>query len=182
MSSTGASFMAIFGAIWAAVGAPAVGGAPGTALLLLFWAVAAALCACALRLRRSARGLPGEYSPQTRAHRGRIVRRFNLVFGLQGVAVALSVFLLVRYGLGTLVPVVVAIIVGLHFFPLAALYGVRAYHATGAALCVVGLAAFPLAPSARLPVVGLACAAVLHATAAYVLCAGRTRRPDAPAA
>lgn len=181
-SSTGALFMAVFGAIWAAAGAPAVGGATGTVLLLLFWTVAAALCVGAMRLRRAARGLPGDDSPQARARRGRIIRRFNLVFGLQGVAIALAVFLLVRYDLGTLVPAVVALIVGVHFFPLAGLYGVRAYHATGAALCVVGLAAFPLAAQSRLPVVGLGCAAVLLATAAHVLYFGRTRRPDTPAA
>lgn len=147
-SSTGALLMAVFGAVWAAAGAPAT--FPGT---IRHW-----------------------------LGRGRLARRFNLVFGPQGVAIALSVFLPVRYGLGTLVPAVVALIVGVHFLPLAGLYGARAYHATGAALCAVGLAAFPLAPQARLPVVGLACAAVLLATGAYVLYFGRSRRPDKPAA
>lgn len=106
-----------------------------------------------------------------------------MVSGLQGVAIALSIVLLVRYGLGTFVPAVVALIVGVHFFPLAEIYGMRAYHATGAALCVVGLAAFLLAPPARLPVVGPGCITVLLATAAYVLSlSGRASRPDAPAA
>lgn len=42
-ASTGALFMVLFGAVWAAAGAPAVGGATGVVLLLLFWAVAAML-------------------------------------------------------------------------------------------------------------------------------------------
>ena len=109
-------------------------------------------------------------------------RRFNLVFGLEGVVIALAVVLLGRSGMGTLVPAVVAIIVGVHFFPLAELFRVRAYHATGAALCVLGMVAFVLVPQARLPFVGLGCAATLFATAAYMLClGGGARRRDAPA-
>ena len=80
-------------------------------------------------------------------------------------------------------PGAVALIVGIHFFPLAELFKVRAYHATGAALCVLALVAFFLGPSARLPVVGMGCAATLYATAAYVLASGgKAVRPDVPAA
>lgn len=182
-SSTGALFMTVFGTIWALAGAGALGGSAGTVLQLVACALAAGLFIRVVRLRGGARDLPRDDAPRSR-ERGRIVsRRFNLVFALQGVAIALSVFLLVRYGLGTLVPAVVALIVGIHFFPLAELFGVRAYHATGAALCVLALVAFFLEPAARLPVVGLGCAATLYLTAVYILSfVGKTRRPDAPAA
>jgi hypothetical protein len=182
-SSTGALFMTIFGAVWGAAGAQALGGIAGAITLAASCALAAVLFLGVGRLRRGALGLPKDDSPRAREWRDRSLRRFNLVFGLQGVAIALSVFLLVRYDLGTLVPAVVAIIVGVHFFPLAGLYRVRAYHATGAALCVLGAVAFLLAPPARLPLVGLGCAATLFATAAYMLyLGGQAKRPDVPAA
>lgn len=182
-SYAGALFMTIFGAVWSAAGAQALGGIVGAITLAASCALAALLFLGVGRLRRQALGLPRDDSPRAREWRRRSSRRFNLVFGLQGVAIALSVFLLVRYGLGTLVPAVVAIVVGIHFFPLAELYRVRAYHATGAALCVLGAVAFILAPSARLPFVGLGCAATLFATAACMLyLGGRARWPGAPAA
>lgn len=174
--------MALFGAVWAVAGAPALGGIAGTVALVSSWAVALALCLGAVKLRRAARGLPRVDPGRARSRRdGRISRSFNLVFGLHGVAIAVSVVLLVRNGLGTLIPAVVAIVVGFHYFPLAELFRVRAYHATGAALCALGAVALLLAPSTRLPVVGLGCAATLFATAAYVLVSGGlARRPDAP--
>jgi len=155
-SSTGALLMTIFGAVCGAAGAQALGGDFGALTLAASGVLAAVLFLGAGRLRRGALGLPGDDSQAAREWRGRSSLRFNLVFGLQGAALALSVFLLVHYGLGTLVPAaVVAIIVGIHFIPLAELFRVRAYHATGSALCALGAVAFFLAPSARLPLVGL---------------------------
>lgn len=182
-SSRGALFMTIFGTIWAAAGAGTLGGAATVAVLLPCCVLAAALLVWAARLGNGARGFPRDDSPQARGRHGRIDRRFNLVFALQGIAIALAVFLLVRNNLGTFVPAAVALIVGVHFFPLAELFRVRAYHATGAALCVLALVAFFLEPAVRLPVVGLGCAATLYATAAYILAAGsRAARPDVPPA
>lgn len=141
-------------------------------MLVASFALAAALCLGSVRLRRGAHAQTRDDSPQVWTERKRLSRRFNLVFGLQSVAIALAVVVLVRYGLGTFVPAAVALIVGIHFFPLAELYGLRAYHVTGAALCALALVAFLVAPSARPPLVGLGSAAALFATAAYVLSLG----------
>lgn len=168
-ASSGALFMALFGAVWAAAGASALGGATWAVSLAVFWALAAALCLGSVRLRQRARGLTRDDSPQARTHHKHLSRWFNLVFGLQGIAIVLAVVLLGRYGLGSFIPAAVALIVGVHFFPLARLYGVRTYHVTGAALCGAALVAFLLAPASRLPFVGLGSAAVLFATSAYVL-------------
>ena len=182
-SSTGALFMTVFGVVWGAAGAQALGGVAGTILLASSGALALALFLGAVKLRRGALNLPRDDSQGARERRGRSSRRFNLVFGLEGVAIALAVILFGRSGMGALVPPVVAIIVGVHFFPLAELFRVRAYHATGAALCVLGAVAFVLGPSARLPFVGLGCAATLFATAAYMLyLGGRARGQNTPAA
>ncbi len=155
-----ALFMAVFGVVWAAA---------GVVLLVVAFALASALCLGSVRLWRAARGLPSDDSPRAEARRRHSSRRFSLVFGLQGAAIALVIVLLGRYALATFIPAVVALIVGLHFFPLAKLFGARAYHVTGAALCALALVAFLLAPAWRLPFVGLGCASALFATTAYVL-------------
>ncbi len=180
----GALFMAFFGAIWAAAGASALDGATGVVLLIVSVALAAVLCLGAVRLRRSARGLSRDDSPQAREQQKHVSRRFNLVFGLQGIAIALAVVLLGRYGLGSFIPAAVALIVGVHFFPLARLYGVRVYHVTGAVMCVIALVALLLAPASRLPFVGLGSATTLFVTSAYVLLflGGKVMRSSPPTA
>lgn len=170
--SSGVMFMALFGVVWAAAGAGALGGVTRVILLVVSLALAATLCLGSVRLCRAARGLSMDDSPQAQARRRRISRRFNLVFGLEAVAIALTVVLLGRYGLGTFIPAAVALIVGVHFFPLAGLYRVKAYYLTGATLCILALVAFLMAPAARLPLVGLGSAAALFATAAYILAFG----------
>jgi uncharacterized membrane protein len=161
--------MALFGAVWAAAGAGTLEGAAGVILSAGSLVLAATLCLLSVRTRRGARGLSRDDSPQAKARRKYLSRRFNLVFGLEGVAIALAVVVLGRYALESLIPAVVTIIVGIHFFPLAKLFGVRAYYVTGAALCAIAVVAFLLAPASRLAFVGLGCAAALFATAAYVL-------------
>lgn len=47
--------MTLFGVIWATGGASALGGAAGTVLLAVSWALVAVLCLCSVRLRRAAR-------------------------------------------------------------------------------------------------------------------------------
>jgi hypothetical protein len=67
------------------------------------------------------------------------------------------------------IPTAIAFIVGVHFSLLAALFGVKVYRATGAALCALAVAALFVAPPGRLALVGLGSAAALFATGAHVL-------------
>jgi hypothetical protein len=180
-SAFGAWFMALFGAAWAAAGASALGGATRVATVAAAVALAAALVVGGIRARRAAGGLPRDDSPEVLDHRRRLFRRFNLVNGLQWLAIAVAGVLLGRAGLAALIPAAVAFVVGVHFFPLAALFGVRVYYATGAALCALSAIALFVAPPARLALVGLGSAAVLFATGAYVLSLARApRRPPIP--
>lgn len=177
--ATGALNMAFFGAVWTAAGSGGIGGAAGVGVLVVGWTLAVVLCVGSVRLRRGARALPRDDSLQVQARRRSTLGRFNLVFGLEFLAIAVAVFLLVRLGLQSWIPSVVALIVGIHFFPLAELFGARVYHLTGALLCVLALVAFLLAPGSRLALVGVGSAATLFATSAYVLLVGAraTRSP-----
>ena len=175
-SSRGALYMALFGAVWATAGSGALGSVAGVVLLVASLAVAGTLCLGAIKLRRGTRHLSFDNFPRAREQRRRISRRFNLVFGLEGVAIAFAVVVLGRYDLGAFIPAAVVLIVGLHFFPLTGLYGVKAYYLTGAVLCLLGLTAFLVAPAARLPLVGLGSAATLFITAVYILASGAKAR------
>jgi hypothetical protein len=95
-----------------------------------------------------------------------------LVFVLEFAAIAVAVLVLVRLDLQSSIPSVVALIVGIHFFPLAGLFEARVYHLTGAVLCALALIAFLLAPESRLALVGVGSAATLFATSAYMLSVG----------
>ena len=175
-STFGAWFMALFGLGWAAAGASAIGGAAQVGVLVVAGTFAVALVLGGIRTRRAASVLPHDDSPAVLAHRRRLFRRFNLVSGLQWLAIVVASVLLGRAGLAAFIPAAVAFVVGVHFFPLATLFDVRAYRATGGALCALAAAALFVASPRRLALVGLGSAAVLFATGAYVLFLARGSR------
>lgn len=178
--ATGAMVMALFGLLWA-LGCGAVpGGVPVPLLFVPSAVVTAVLVVAGLRLRRA--GFASEARSSRRgaapAHADRIRRRFRLVNVVQGLGIGIAVFACVRLGRPELIPAAVALVVGLHFFPLATLFRVPLYHVTGAALCSVAVAtpllAAPLgAQAAAWQVVpGLGAAAILWATSAVLIVGG----------
>ena len=144
--ATGAMVMALFGLLWAlGCAGVLVAGALGPILLASSAVVTAILVAASLRLRRAAqRALPSETRSSRRAavpaHADLIRWRFRLVGVVQGLGIGIAVFACVRFGRPELIPAAAALIVGLHFFPLAPLFRVPLYYATGAALCLVAAA------------------------------------------
>jgi hypothetical protein len=63
----------------------------------------------------------------------------------------------------------IALIVGVHFFPLAALFRAPVYYGTALAGCAIGLAGFFVAdPGVRQKVVGISFGLLLWATAAWI--------------
>ena len=161
--------MSAFGAIWCAVGIGGLSrGSP--ALYAIPPAIAGAIIALAARRRsRSARPLAAE--------RPRVGRVVGIASGVEGVAILLAVRILVSTGHPSFIAPVVAIIVGLHFVPLAR--GLRAplYYVACVLLVAVGAAGFGIADAnRRLLFVCFGAAAVLWGIALAV--AGRgDRRP-----
>src|SRR5690606_4460778 len=64
-------------------------------------------------------------------------RQYNLVGIVQAVAIAVAIFALVTLDLPGLIPPVVCLIVGIHFFPLQSTFDQPEYRGTGLALCGV---------------------------------------------
>lgn len=164
--------LALFGVVWAASGAGAIGGATGIAIFLLVLA-AAALCLTSVRTRSRSATLPDDDSPVADAARRQASRRFGLVVALQWLSILAAIVVLGRLDRGSAIPAVVALIVGVHFFPLVGIFRVAAYRTAGAALCLLALVALWAPPGSRLPIVGFGSAAVLFLTATVLLVRAR---------
>lgn len=138
--------MAFFGAAWWGWGVGGIQGVfPGetVAFFLLLALATLILGSGGVLLIRAARRLPQEPLAAEKA-RGvaegkRYSRIFGVVFGLEIVFIALGSLLLNVLHHPEFVLPSVAIIVGLHFFPLATLFTVRLYYVTGALLVLVGV-------------------------------------------
>jgi hypothetical protein len=169
--------LALFGAIWALAGLNALpGSSPGAVVGLVIGVFVAFLVAVGLLKRRAEGHVSGGRSiPADVARRRR--RGFGIVVALEVALIVVAVVALGATGLTLLIAPVLALIVGVHFLPLARLFGVRVYVATGAsivalALVCIGAIALDLSSgrgvSFAWPVVtNLGSAAILWATALY---------------
>lgn len=187
--ATGASVMAFFGLGWLACGVTEMPVTAGRVVFAVGVAVSVTFAVLASRMSRRAAdapasGEPTSDAPPSHAPTADRKRKVGVRFGLVVVAEWVAIFVIVRVLVSTdhteAIPALVAAAVGLHFFPLAHLFGVRAYHLTGAALCASALAAAVLAPLTSTPalwtaVPGFGSAAALYATCAHLIRFGRPR-------
>ena len=142
--------LTIFAAIWGVVGVLGTGMPPVLAALpvaisavLLFWAT---------------RQTPAPIPEAAQARIGRLVGIWSAV---EGVAIFVGVTVCQNIGAPHAVAPVIAIIVGLHFLPLARGIPVPLYYASGAALVATGGCALLLAEPARMAVTGFGSAMIL---------------------
>jgi hypothetical protein len=140
----------------------------GVVLTLVFFVLAA-------RMHRSAAAVPVPVDdPLTAGVRRTTGRRFGLVLALEWGGCAVIAVVLARTGHTEALPALIALIVGLHFLPLASLFRVPGYRVTGAVMCavaVVGAVIAQLASAASLWMVipGLGSAVTLYATAVHLV-------------
>lgn len=145
----------VFAAIWCILGLNGAG-APAWSwpLPALASAIIATLC-----LRATA-GLPAR-SPEEGARVGRIIFIWSAA---EGVAIVIVLNVLINLGQARLAVPAVAIIVGLHFFPLARGIPMPPYVALGSALTVLGAGAMLLPGPYPAPVAGFGAAILLWFT------------------
>ncbi|MBT3152315.1 hypothetical protein HTV45_15715 [Streptomyces sp. CHD11] len=169
----GTLVLAVFAMLWAFSGASGTGSA--TDVVPVTVEVAAVLVTVvAIYLGHREGAAP---SPRTVSLPANWARGVGIVNGAEVLAILAVIAATVGTGHPRLVPSAVALVVGLHFFPLARLYDQRQYRWTGALLSAVAVAGFALT-AAGLPgeslriVVGLGCALVLWATAYHLALRG----------
>jgi len=138
--SIGAGFFTTFGALWLLNWAVPVHGARSPAVALIVVAALILLTMCVRMYRRHRAALAVvDQTPQRRRTR----RVFHIVNALQWVALLVIVNVLANIGMARWVVPAAVLIVGLHMFPLAAVFHYRPHHVTGAALVLLALA-YPL--------------------------------------
>ena len=169
---TGGAIMFGFGIFWIAIGLSGGRFSPAwmrVGLVAAGVALATWLVALMIRFRRSHQGTPPP-TPEEEALDRQAGQRFGRINGFQwGAIVAAIIVLNVIHRTGFIAPVI-AIIVGIHFFPLAPLFRQPFYYATGAAGCLIGIAGFVIADVAlRLSAVGISFGLLLWVTVAVVL-------------
>ncbi len=173
--ATGVFFLTAFGAVWVFGNSSSL---PDT-ILAVVWVVGGVIClllvACGVYLRRISRLVKSE----TRGTINRdLRRRFNRVFIAEGVGIGVVVLICANLGYSEWIPAAVALVVGLHFFPLARLFRMPLYYFTGIALCVVSIATMIVASildyseAVWFAVPGLGSGLVLWTTGAMLVVAG----------
>jgi len=166
----GLVLMAVFTTAWSANTLGTWPGAVGTALTAAGVAASACFVATAVRLARARRWASTEMTADDEHWRRRSGRAFGLVFTLEGVVIVAAVNALGALGRPDLVLPTIALVVGLHFYPMARIFRRRIDTWLATALSAVGaagIAALLLTDTSRNTVWGLvACGAALT-TASY---------------
>jgi hypothetical protein len=139
--ATGIFFMAFFGGFWGFTSAAFMSGAFQVVTIFLVGLVTAGFLSIVSILLKYARSLPKTVSPEDKAMGKRIGIWFGIVFGLEFVLIALASILLSTFQLDRFIAPVIALIVGLHFLPLARLFRISTYYVTGVLLSTLALIA-----------------------------------------
>lgn len=152
----------IFAALWG-VAAITFGHLPA-------WLVCVPIVLSSALLLWGSRRPVGTGNPVQGDHIGRVVAIATIV---EFVVIFLTQTALMNLHMPTAVMPAVAIIVGLHFLPLARWIPVPLYYRTGAALVAVGVIALLLPPLARAIATGLAAALILWWSGVMLIRRGR---------
>jgi hypothetical protein len=162
----GIGILAFFATAWCAMGLR--GGDYPWSSILVPVAISAALLFWGNRQARALR--PDEQN----SNRGRLVGIWSAV---EGVAIFIAANACVRMGAPGAIGPVIAIIVGLHFLPLARGLPLPLYYLTGAALVLDGVAVLLLVPAPQqLMVTGFVAAVILWASCAALIARDRVGR------
>ena len=163
----GALVLTFFGVFWAFANWPQ---APSWAYGVLSLPVVALTLFAVVRFINAAK-LPEAMDGDQAARDGkRTGIAFGVVFAVEFILIAAAAAILAKLNRPLLIPVAIALIVGLHFFPLARLFHVPVYSVTGMLCVACSLASLLVADEAvRLLLLGLTIAIILWGSAGVVL-------------
>jgi hypothetical protein len=169
--TTGAVFMFAFGAVWLCFGL--FRGRPLPPWLRLSLVIAAIVVVASITtLAIRALHMPPNLSlptPDQIAASHRIALHFYVIAGIELVAIFMAVAALNVFHYPDYILCGIALIVGVHFFPLAALFRAPVFYGTALIGCSIGLAGFLVANAElRQKVVGLSFGLLLWATASWI--------------
>jgi hypothetical protein len=156
MGASGAIIMSFFGAVFAAMTLATQYGWRGAALLLPFVLFAAITSAAILAMRRTG-------GAKTASERAERVIMWSSIG--EGVGIFLAANLVVNLGHRELLLPAIAVVVGLHFLPMAYAIPFRPFYALGVALLAAAAVGFALHGPNGARVAGFAAATILWVAA-----------------
>jgi hypothetical protein len=139
--ASGIFFLTFFGAFWGFISAAFMSGTFQIVAFILVGLVTLAFFGLGIMILRYARSLPKTLSPEDAAVGKKISLWFGIVFGLEMILIALANIVLSYFQVRSFIAPVTALIVGIHFLPLARLFRVSVYYITGALLSLLALIA-----------------------------------------
>lgn len=182
-TASGVYFMAFFGTLWAYTGIMGLQGLRVPLLLVIAVAIGLALFIGGVSLTRASREKTNQVLNTDFRSRKRTRFWFNIIFAAEGLAIAITIAVCNATRNSDLIPVIIAIIVGVHFLPLAPLFKVRLYYITGALLCLLAIITWLFVPAkitladnqinAFMSVVGFGSALILWGTGLGIWLMGR---------
>ncbi|OUJ71982.1 hypothetical protein [Hymenobacter crusticola] len=176
--ATGALFLVVFGSGWLALGLAATHWLTLPTGLALGLAMLALVGTAGWVLRQTKPWRPQTRGPEEAAQARRQGRLFAFLGMGEGGAIFLVNKLLPQHGLAQYVLPAMALIVGLHFFPLARLFRYRGHYLTGGAMVLWTLGCLLLPPTMWQAGVAWGTGAILWLSAGYAL--GRAVRKLQP--
>lgn len=135
-------FMAFFGTLWAGIGIGGLQGLGQPWLSTMVLLVGLGLLIGGIALLRASRHLPNQVTEADFQRGNRTGMWFGIVFATEGILIAVASAICNAINRFDLFFPIMAIIVGVHFWPLAALFEVKAYYLVGVLLCVLALITF----------------------------------------
>ncbi|CAN7449806.1 hypothetical protein LJR153_003006 [Paenibacillus sp. LjRoot153] len=138
-AANGVMFMTFFGALWASIGIVGSHQLVAQWPLVLSAIITLILLSGAISLFVKSRSINHTVTPKEREDWKRINRKFGLIFGLEGLAIFLASVICNTLDHFEVFFPIMAIIVGIHFFPLASLFREKFYYGTGIVMSILGI-------------------------------------------
>lgn len=177
--SIGAVIMVVFGFFWFGWAFSnsslftnfSSGRARPAILWILFYCVSLVFVGIGIRAARRTRRELKALGPSSGDFRSRYGKQFRLISILEGIGCGIVLLLASRFHRMDLVAAGIGVVVGLHFLPLAHLFGFPAYYITGVGIVLCDAVSMVLLQGTTITLsAGIGTGAALWITAVYALC------------
>ena len=138
-TASGVFFMAFFGTAWAGIGMSGLQGWGYNWVVPIVILIGFVLLVCCFTLISGSRGLSKSVSEEGARQGKRIGIGFGITFGAEGLLIAIASIICTATDHFEYFFPVMALIVGVHFFPLARLFRVNIHYVTGTLICLLAI-------------------------------------------
>lgn len=120
--ASGLFMMAVFTIIWVGIAFGGLHTSPYAIALIIFVIAAVVFITKGISIYKLAKHFPGVESEKDKAEEKRTGKWFGIIFGLEGLFIFIAINVVVNLGHAELTIPAIALVVGLHFYPLAKVF------------------------------------------------------------